>query len=162
MVALLAVFAGMFGMLFGLLQIKRCLDARRNRAFAYARVGRFGDHPLGADESEVEGLFDGFDDLDDDEDYDEPIKDSENLASNVDVIQEQDDIDDDMSDTNEQQEVIVNTTDAPSHTDASRPLKFYILNAPHFTSDLIGMTPIYNETISQIASNYYTNIADTN
>ena len=77
LVALLAVFAGMFGMLCGLLQIKRCLDARRNRAFAYARVGRFGDHPLGADESEVEGLFDGFDDLDDDEDFDE--KDLEQL-----------------------------------------------------------------------------------
>ena len=55
----------------------RSVSSHGRGAFAYARVGRFGDHPLGADESEVEGLFDGFDDLDDDEDFDE--KDLEQL-----------------------------------------------------------------------------------
>ncbi|GFH43935.1 hypothetical protein CTEN210_00409 [Chaetoceros tenuissimus] len=102
-------------------------------------------------------------DLDDDEDYDEKLKESENLASNLDGVQEDDD-DNDTEDTKEQQqEIHVNATDAPSQQkDVSRPLKFYILNAPRFTSDLIGITPTYNETKSQIASNYYANIADTN
>ncbi|GFH43934.1 hypothetical protein CTEN210_00408 [Chaetoceros tenuissimus] len=53
-----------------------------------------------------------------------------------------------------------NTTSSQVNT--SQSLKFYILNAPRFTSDLIGITPNYNETKSQIASNYYWNVSAVN